>query len=136
MVGKVLAEGEASVGVKVGQHFYGREEVVAKVCLLVEFFRIFLCPPVLHVAILIVVASAVVKAVCHLMTYHHSDGSIVERVVSRGVEEWRLQYSGREANLVCRGIVVGVHCLWCHAPLVSVHWLAEGFVEHESLPEA
>ena len=39
------------------------------------------------------------------------------------VKEGVLQNSGREANLVCCGVVVCVHCLRCHVPLVLVYGL-------------
>ncbi len=58
------------------------------------------------------------------MTYHDTDGAIVERLVGLGVEERILQDSGRETDLVGGRIVVGVDGLWGHVPLVSVDWLS------------
>ena len=60
----------------------------------------------------------------HLVTYNAANGTVVESCICLGIKEWALQYSGREANLVCGGIVIGVHRLRSHLPLVAVNWLA------------
>ena len=59
------------------------------------------------------------------MADHHADGAVVHRVVGVGVVERRLENGGREADFVGRGIVVGVHRLGRHVPLVLVHGLAQ-----------
>ena len=108
MVGEVLTECEVSVGIEVGKHLDGREEVGILLCPCSEVLAVGLRPPVGHVAVLIIVASLVVEAVSHLMTDDHSDGPIVERVVGCHVEERHLEYTCREANLVGGRVVVGV----------------------------
>ena len=45
----------------------------------------------------------------------------VERRVGRGVKEWRLQNRRRECDLIHQRVVIGVDCLWVHAPQIAVH---------------
>ena len=59
------------------------------------------------------------------MPYDHSDGAVVDCVVSVGIEEGRLQDCRGEANLVGGGIIIGVHHLRRHAPFGLVRRLAE-----------
>ncbi len=61
----------------------------------------------------------------HFVADHPADRTIVDRVVIGQREEWRLQDCGREDDLVARGIVIGVHRLREHEPLVLVDRLAE-----------
>ena len=63
------------------------------------------------------------------MTDNHTDSTIVEGIVCLWVEEWILEYSGRETNLVGRRVVVSIHRLRCHVPLVAIHWLAHPLVK-------
>ena len=93
VVGEVLAQREVAVGVEVGQHLDVAEEVGILLGALVEALRVRLRPPVVHVAVLVVVASLVVEAVEHLVTNDHADGAIVEGVVGLRVEEGRQQGS-------------------------------------------
>ena len=57
------------------------------------------------------------------MANHAANGTVVDGIVSIRIEEWRLQYGRREANLVCRRVVVGVDGLWGHLPQRLVHLL-------------
>ena len=63
------------------------------------------------------------------MTDDHADGTVVECLVGLRVEERILQDACREANLIGRGVVVGVHRLRCHMPLVTVNGLASLLVD-------
>ena len=63
------------------------------------------------------------------MTDNHADSTIVEGIVSLWVEEWILKYSGRETNLVCCWVIVSVHRLRSHVPLVTIYWLAHSLVK-------
>ena len=56
----------------------------------------------------------------HFVPDHHADGAVVHRIVGIRVVERRLQNSRREADFVGRRVVVGVHRLRRHAPLVPV----------------
>ena len=84
----VLLDHQAGAGL-VGLHVLGR-------------------PPVLQVALGIILATLVVEAVGHFMADHHADGAVVHRVVRQGIEERRLQDAGGEDDLVHQGVVVGV----------------------------
>ena len=55
------------------------------------------------------------------MTDHRADRPVVDGVVGRHCEERRLQDRGREDDLVHLGVVVSVHRLRVHVPLVPVH---------------
>ena len=59
------------------------------------------------------------------MADHHADGAVVHGVVSLGVVERRLEDGCREADLVGRRVIVGVHRLGRHVPLVLIDRLAE-----------
>ena len=102
VVGEVLAQREVAVGVEVGQHLDVAEEVGILLGALVEALGVRLRPPVVHVAVLVVVASLVVEAVEHLVANDHADGAIVEGVVGLRVEERILEDAGGEADLVGR----------------------------------
>ena len=90
-----------------------------------ETLCVFVCPPLAQIAVFVVFAALVIKAVGHLVTYDYAYGSVVEGVVGIHVEEWALEYACGEADLVGGGIVVGIDGLGGHVPFVSV----DGFVE-------
>ena len=60
----------------------------------------------------------------HLVADDATDGTIVHGIVGSGVEERWLQDGCREADLVGRGVIVGIDGLRCHEPLHLVY----GFV--------
>ena len=70
------------------------------------------------------------------MADHHADGAVVDRVIGIGVVERRLENGRREADLVGRGIVVGVDRLRRHEPFVLVDRLAELAQIVERAPQA
>ena len=109
------------------QHLNLVEEVGIEVGALVETFGISGCPPIAHVALVIILATLIVETMRHLVTNDHTDGTIIKGFVGLGIEEWILQNACREANLVGRGVVISVHRLRCHAPLISVYGLS-GFL--------
>ena len=124
MVGNVLTEGKVAVGMYrihyddiavLGSQFVGA---------LNEALGILFCPPVCHITVLVILSALVVESVCHFMTYHNAYGTIVHSIVGIGIEEGRLQYTGREAYLVGRGVVVGIYRLGGHEPLVLIDRLA------------
>ena len=129
VVGEVLAQRQSAVAVQARQHLDGREEAVVEVGALVEAGCVAGCPPVVHVACGIKLATLIVESVCHLVSDDHADGSIVECLVGLRVEERILQDASGEANLVGRGVIVGVHGLRCHVPLVLVDGLASLLVD-------
>ena len=125
MVSHVLAEGELAVGLETGQHLDVVEEVAHDMSTFLEVLCILGRPPLAQVAVLIELGTLVVEAVCHLMTDDHADGTVVESIVGVHIEEGRLQDTCGEADLIGRGIVVGVDRLWCHVPHGVIHGLVE-----------
>ena len=58
------------------------------------------------------------------MADYNTYRSVVECIVLVHVKERVLQNSRREAYLICCRVVVGIHCLRCHEPLIAVNGLA------------
>ena len=124
LVGDVLAQGQVAVGMLVLH-----DDDLVELCSqllggFLELLAVLLGPPVGHVAVLVKHAALVIKAVGHLVADNHADGTKVGSIVSLYIKEGRLQDGGGEADLVGRGVVVGVHRLRCHAPFVPVNGLA------------
>ena len=61
----------------------------------------------------------------HLMSDNRRDATVIHGQVGPRIEKWWLQYAGRENNFIERRIVIGIHCLWRHAPLFPVGGLAQ-----------
>ena len=59
----------------------------------------------------------------HLMSDDNTDGTIVDGIVEILREEWRLEDTCREADLVGGWVVVGIDSLRSHEPLVLINWL-------------
>ena len=135
VVGQVLTQRQATIGIKVGQHLDSREEIGILVGAGLELLAIGSSPPVVHITILVELASLVVEAVGHLVTNHHADGTIVEGIVGRHIKEGHLQNTGREADLVGGGVIVGIHGLRIHIPVVDIHGLASHVVNLVLVPE-
>ena len=135
MVGQVLAQRQPSVGFQVGQHVNLREEVGILVSPFCKVLSIAFLPPVVHVSLLVELTSLVVKSVGHLVAYHHADGTVVEGIVGRHVEERNLQNTSREADFVRGRVVVRVHGLRCHVPVVYVDGLSSHVVDVVLVPE-
>ena len=125
VVGNVLAKGELAVGIgeRIVANFHLVEPVNKHLSIGLEAGGILVLPPVVQVAVLVVVAALVIEAVGHFVSNHHTDGTIVESVVGIHVEEGFLQDTGGEADLVGGGIVVGVDGLRSHAPFGLVDGL-------------
>ena len=124
VVGDILAQCKLAVCVEAGENLNLVEEVHDDLCALVELGCILVGPPVCEVTLLVELTALVVEAVGHLVADDNSDGTIVERVVLIHVKERVLEDTCREADLVCCGVVVCVHGLWCHVPLLAVNRLA------------
>ena len=125
MVSDVLTEGELAVGMDSRDDLYLVELGHKHLRLGVELLGVLRRPPVGHIPVLVEQAALVVESVGHLVTDHDSDSSIVDSIVSIGVEERRLKDGSREADLVGRRVVVGVDGLRRHAPFGLVGRLAE-----------
>ena len=126
-VADVLAQGELAVDVvarSVGrlQRVVLRDELGRA---LLEGGPVVVGPPVVEVAVAVVLRALVVEAVADLVPDHRADRAVVHRVVGVEVEERRLQDRGREDDLVHPRVVVRVHRLRRHQPLGPVDRLAE-----------
>ena len=124
LVGDVLTQGQVAIGVLI---LYNNDLV--KLCSelfgsLLESLAVLLGPPVGHVAILVKHTALVVKSVGHLVADNHADSTEVGGIVGLHIKEGRLQDGGGEADFVGGGVVVGIHSLRCHAPLVTVNGFA------------
>ena len=58
------------------------------------------------------------------MTNHHTDSTVIHRVITFLEEERRLQNTGRETNFVGGRIVIGIHRLRSHQPFITIDGLA------------
>ena len=90
-----------------------------------KFFRSSARPPVVQIALRVVLRALIVEAVGHLMADHRADAAVVERVVGRGIEERRLQNARGKDDFVHVGIVVGVDGRRGHVPFAAVHGLID-----------
>ncbi len=124
LVGDVLPESKTSVGFEAGSNFDAVElgdELVGKS---VEGFSIGGCPPVGKIAVFVKLTALVVESMSHFVADDNADSAIVDRIVGFGVEEGHLEDTGREADFVCAGVVVGIHCLGRHEPAFAVNGFA------------
>ena len=131
VVGDVLTEGEGTVGIgfRIVENLDSVEGVDKDLLVVVEVLRVFLGPPVVEVAVLVVVATLVVEAVGQLVTDDNTNSAIVSGIVSIELEERRLEDSCGEADFVGCWVVVGVDRLRSHTPLIAVDGLVD-LAEH------
>ena len=80
-------------------------------------------------------ATLVVEAVSHLMTDNHTDGTIVKGIISSRIKERGLKDSCREADLVGGRVIVSIHGLRSHIPLIIVHRLTSLLLNLLGSPE-
>ena len=80
-------------------------------------------PPVVLVTGLVKLAALIVKAMTHLMTDYSTDTTIVHRIIGCWVEEWRLENSCREADLVGSWVIISIDSLRSHSPLSLIYRL-------------
>mmetsp|Transcript_49930 Transcript_49930/g.124151 ORF Transcript_49930/g.124151 Transcript_49930/m.124151 type:complete len:550 (-) Transcript_49930:300-1949(-) len=82
--------------------------------------RVRWLPPVIQVALVIILPPLVVEAVCHLVADDCPHRPKVDGIVRLGVEERRLKDGRGEDDLVEVGVVVGVDLLRQHQPAAPV----------------
>ena len=92
---------------------------------LFETLGVILVPPCYQISFFVVLAALIVESVSHLMTDYHSNGTIVEGIVSIHIEEWRLQDTSRETNLVGGRVVISIHRLGSHEPFILIYRLVQ-----------
>ena len=54
------------------------------------------------------------------MSDYHADSTIIEGIIRLGVKERILENTCREADLIRRRIIIGVHRLGCHQPQILI----------------
>ena len=135
VVSKVLTQCEFTICIEIRQYLDSTEEVsiLTRTCL--EVLTILFCPPVCHITILVIMASLIIESMCHLMTDNHTDGTIVKGIISLRVEEWILKDTCRETDFIRRRIIISIHRLRSHQPLVLVYWLTSLLLDSILCPE-
>ena len=111
VVGNILTQGEVTVGMNRVEH----DDVVVlfgqNLGPFVKLLGIGRSPPVVQVSVLVELTALVIKPVGHFVADYYPDTTVVDGIVGIEIKEGRLQNTGREANLVGAGIVVGIHRL-------------------------
>ena len=72
---------------------------------------------------LVKLAALIVKAMTHFMTDYTTYTTIVHRIIGCWVEEWRLENSCREADLVGSWVIISIDSLRSHSPLCLIYRL-------------
>ena len=123
----VLSDREAAVHVQFGGQRRGQLVVLINERLraLLESATVRRLPPVVQLSAAVELRTLVVETVTDLVSDDRADPAVVGGLVASGVEERRLQDRGREDDFVEAGVVVGVHRLGGHEPLVTVDGLAD-----------
>ena len=89
------------------------------------FRRVFLRPPVTHVAELVELPALVIERMRHLVSDDGAHCSVIQRVIGIGIVEGRLQNSRREHDLIEKRVLVGVDSGRSHSPFGAVRRLAD-----------
>jgi len=61
----------------------------------------------------------------YFMTYHHSNGPIIQGIVTICIKERWLKYARRKIYIVCIRIVIRINGWWRHKPFRAIHRLAD-----------
>src|SRR5947209_10419672 len=125
IIGGVLAQRQLAVEMYTRNRLESRILVRYTSCALLKLLRIDRGPPVAQIALCIEVAPLIVESVRQLVTDHHPDTAIVDRIIQPLVEERRLQDSCREVDVVLQCAVIRIYRRRSHAPLRPVHRLAD-----------
>ena len=107
VVADVLTKSHLAVHLLAVHHLDGREVIYEHCGTLIEVSLIGSSPPVALVAGLVKLASLIVETVTHLMTDHHTDGTVVDGIVGCRIKEGNLKDTGRETELVGGRLLVG-----------------------------
>src|SRR5579884_1412685 len=91
VIGGVLAESEPSIELEIVDGSESAVFISDATGTLFEFLCVLRSPPIAEVALRIVLTALIIEAVRKFMTDHHADAAKVGGIVSRLVEEWRLQ---------------------------------------------
>src|SRR3712207_476810 len=113
-----------AVGMQARQYLYSVKEVSIHVGTLVKSLGVVGCPPILHVAIGVILTTLVIETVGHFMANHYTDSAIVERIVGLGVKERILKNARREAYLIGCRVIISINRLRSHEPFVLVNGLS------------
>ena len=69
------------------------------------------------------------------MTDYYTDSTIVKGIISSHIKEGILQNTCGKTDLVGCWIIVSIHSLWCHVPIVAIHGLTYCMLNVVSIPE-
>ena len=92
---------------------------------LVEFFAVFLGPPIPEIALRIELAAFVVEAVRQFVPDRPSGVAVVRGIVHLGVIKWWLQNSGGKVDIVQLRVIVGVDGRRRDLPFAVINGLAD-----------
>src|SRR5215471_7888238 len=92
---------------------------------LIELFGIFRAPPVIEVTSAVELAAFIIETVREFVANDSSGIAIVHCVIHVVVVKRRLKNSGRKINVVHLRAVISVNRWRAHAPLSSIHRLAD-----------
>src|SRR6201998_153782 len=90
-----------------------------------ELGIIFCCPPVVQVTILIILATLVVKTMCHFVAKGGANYRVQQSVIGKFTFVARYNYvTARYHNFVISRVVICIVSLWFHIPFGTVNRLA------------
>src|SRR3989344_951669 len=92
-------------------------------CLALKALTIFRSPPFAEISFIVIFGAVVIKAVRYLVPDDSTNGAVIDTRIKIWPEVGRLEDGGREGDLVCSRIIVGVYCLRIHMPFAAVHRL-------------
>src|SRR5690606_10604355 len=91
----------------------------------IEFFGIVLGPPVIQIAVCIVLATLIVKTMSHFMTDYSTDSSVIYSIISIWIVKWKLENTGWKNDFIETRIVICIHGLRRHHPFGFVNRLTK-----------
>ena len=124
-IGDAFAFLELSVAVQTRLDFKSIELLRDAIAALAEILQVFRRPPIFQIAVGVKLRALIVEAVSHLVADHRADAAVIERVVSLGIEERRLENSRGKNNFVVQRRVIRVDGWRRHPPFGAVHGLAD-----------
>jgi len=125
MISDVLAQRVGTVSPDITQHADTVEVGHQHLAAFVKTSGIIGCPPINQIALFVVLTTLVIKTVGHFVANHHADSPVIDSIIAVSVEERRLQDTGREADFVGTGIIIGIDRLGTHEPFILVDRFAQ-----------
>src|SRR5690606_19766774 len=82
-------------------------------------------PPVDKLSVAVVLRTLIIESVTNLVPDHCTDPAVVGCGIPSLIEERKLQNRGGKHDLVEPGVVIGVHGLRSHEPLIAIKRFAD-----------